>query len=72
MYLVDPLMPQVDIRLDLLIFSEQSGADIIAVEGKHPPVSAPLRDDLAFFLDEAPKVRKPYMHPLGDNLSDRH
>ena len=67
-----PLVPQVDIRLDLLSFGEQRGADIIGVEDEHPPVSAPLRNDLTLFLNEAPEVHKSHLHPLVDDLTDRH
>jgi hypothetical protein len=67
-----PLVPQVDVRLDLLSFREQSGAKVIGVEDKHPPVSAPLRNDFALILNEAPEVRKPHLHPLVDNLTDGH
>ena len=49
------LMPQVDIRLDFLPFRENYGAYIVGVEDYHPPVSEPLRNNLAFFLDEAPR-----------------
>ena len=52
-----PLMPQVDIRLDFLSFREHCGAYIIGVEDGHPPISMPLRNNLAFFLDEAPEMR---------------
>ena len=44
---VDPLVPQVDVRFHLLSFGEQCGADVIGVEDKHPPISAPLRNNLA-------------------------
>ena len=70
--MADLLVPQVHIRLNLLSFCKQSGADIIDIEDEHPPVSAPLRDYLAFFLDEAPKMHEPYVHPLDQDLSDRH
>ena len=42
------------------------------VEDKYPPVSVPLRNNMALFLDEAPKMREPDLHPLVDDLSDRH
>ena len=67
-----PLMPQVDIRLNFLSFHEQGGAYVIGVEDEHPPISAPLRNNLALFLDEAPKMRESNLNPLVDDLSDRH
>ena len=65
-----PLMPQVDIRLDFSSFREHGGAYVISVEDEHPPISAPLHNNLAFFLDEAPEMREPDLHPLVDDLSD--
>jgi hypothetical protein len=67
-----PLMPQVDIRLGSLSLHEQSGVGAIAgtVEDEHPPVSAPLRNNPAFILDEGSEVRKPNLHPMVDDLSD--
>ena len=53
-------------------FGEQSGADVICIEDEHPPFSASLHDDLAFFFDEAPEVVEPDLHPLIDDLADRH
>ena len=50
----NPLVPQVDVRFDLLPFRKHSGADIISVEDEHPYVSTPLRNYPALFLDEAP------------------
>ena len=67
-----PLMPQVDIRLDFLSFREHGGAYVIGVKDEHPPISAPLRNNLAFFLDKAPEMREPDLHPLVDDLSDRN
>ena len=67
-----PLVPQVDVRLGFLSLCECCGAALSGVEDEHPPISAPLRKNLAFFLDEAPEMRKPDLHPLVDNLSDRH
>ena len=68
-----PLVPQVDIRLGFLSFREQSGVGAIigAVEDKHPPVSAPSRNNPAFFLDEGSEVHEPNLHPLVQDLSDR-
>jgi hypothetical protein len=68
-----PLVPQVDIRLGFLSLREQSGVGAIAgtVEDEHPPISAPLRNNTAFFFDEGSEMRKPNLHPLVDNLSDR-
>ena len=48
-----PLVLYVDIRLDFLSLREHCGATVTGVEDKHPPVSAPLRNKSAFFLDEA-------------------
>ena len=45
-------------------FCKYSGSDLICFEDKHPPFSAPLCDDLAFFFDEAPEVRESDLHPL--------
>ena len=67
-----PLMPLVNIRLDFLSFREHCGANVIADDDEHPPIFAPLRNNLAFFLDEAPEMREPDLHPLVDDLSDRH
>jgi hypothetical protein len=68
-----PLVPQVDIRLGFLSHREQSGVGAIvgAVEDEHPPVSASSRDNPAFFFDEGSEVRKPNLHPLVDDFSDR-
>ena len=60
------------IRLDFFSFREHGGAYVIGVEDEHPPIFAPLRNNLAFFLDEAPEMREPYLHPLVDDLSDGH
>jgi hypothetical protein len=67
-----PLMPQVDIRLGSLSLREQSGVGAITgtVKDKHPPVSAPSRNNLAFIVDEGSEVRKPNLDPLVDDLSD--
>jgi hypothetical protein len=67
-----PVVPQVDIRLGFLPLCEQSsvGAIVSAVEDEHPPVSAPSRNNLAFFFDEGSEVRKPNLHPLVHDLSD--
>ena len=67
---VYPLMLGVDIRLDFLSFREHGGAYVIGVEDEHPPISVPWRNNLAFFLDEAPEMREPNLHPLVDDLSD--
>ena len=32
----------------------------------------PLHNDLAIFLDKAPKVGESDLHPLVDDLNDRH
>ena len=65
-----PLMTQVDIRLDFLSFPEHSGAYVIGVKDEHPPISAPLRNNVAFFLNEAPEMSEPDLDPLVDDLSD--
>ena len=67
-----PLVPQVDIRLGFLSPYEHCGATVSRVEDEHPPISAPLRNNTTFFLNEAPEVCKPDLHPLVDDLSDRH
>ena len=51
-------------------FCEHGGVYIISVEDEHPPISAPLRNNLAFFLDEAPEMCEPDLHPLVDDLPD--
>ena len=51
---------------------EHCGPTVSGVEDKHPPVSTPLRNNSAFFLDEAPEVCKIDLHPLVDDLSDRY
>jgi hypothetical protein len=68
-----PLVPQVDIRLGFLSLREQSGVESIVstVEDEHPPFSASSRNNPAFLLDESSEVRKPNLHPLVDDLSDR-
>ena len=54
-----------------LSFREHCGATLSGVEDEHPPVSAPLRNYTAFFLNEAPEVCKLDLYPLIDDLSDR-
>jgi hypothetical protein len=68
-----PLVPQVDIRLGFLSLREQSGVGSIVstVEDEHSPVSVSSRDNPAFLLDEGSEMRKPDLHPLFDDLSDR-
>jgi hypothetical protein len=68
-----PLVPQVDIQLGFLSLREQSGVGSIVstVEDKHPPVSASSRNNPAFLLDEGSEVRKPDLHPLVNDLSNR-
>ena len=65
-----PLMPQVDIRLDFLSFHEQGDANVIGVKDEHPPIYAPLCNNLALFLDEAPEICESNLHPLVDDLSE--
>ena len=65
-------MPQYDLGLDFLSFCEQGDTTVIGVEDEHLPVSAPLRNNLALFLNEAPKVRESHLHSLVDDLFDRH
>jgi hypothetical protein len=69
----DALVPQVDIRLGLLSLCEQStiGAIVRSVEDEHPPFSAPSRNNPAFLLYEGSEVRKPNLHALVYDLSDR-
>ena len=43
-----PLVPQVDVRLGFLSLREHCGAAVSGVEDEHPPVSAPLRNHMAF------------------------
>ena len=72
LHMAYPLMPQVNIRLKFLSFREQGGASVIGVEDEHPPIYAPLRNILALFVDEVPEIRESNLHPLVDDLSDRH
>ena len=65
-----PVMLQVDIRFEFLIFGEQCGANIICVEDGYPPFSTPLRNNLSLFLDEAPKVGERDLHTLVDDLTN--
>ena len=65
-----PLVPQVDVGYDFLSLCEHCGAPVSGVEDEHPPVSAPLRNHAAFFLDEAPEVCEPNLHPLVNDLPD--
>ena len=53
-------------------FREQSGPNVIRVEDEHPLVSAPLLDNLALILDEAPEMRESHLHSLIDDMSDQH
>ena len=68
--MVDPLMPQIDMRFNFLTFGKQRGADFIRVEDEHPLFSMPFRNNLALFLDEAPKVGKSSVHSLVINMAD--
>ena len=68
----DPLVPHVDVRFDLLSFIKHSVADVIRLEDKHPPFSAPLHNDFAFFFYEAAVVSEPNLHALIDDLFDRY
>jgi hypothetical protein len=69
----NPLVPQVDIRLGFLSLSEQSGvgAIISMVEDEYPLYSASSRSNPAFLLNDGSEVRKPNLHPLVNDLSDR-
>ena len=49
-----------------------SCANVIGVEDEHPPVSTPLRNNLALILNEAPEMHESILHPLVDDLPDRH
>ena len=69
---VNPLMPQVDIRFNFLSFGKHCGVNIVCVKDEHPPFSSPLHDDFPFFLDEATKVGEPDLHPLVDALFGRN
>jgi hypothetical protein len=68
-----PLVPQADIRLGFLSIREQSGVGAIVgmVEDEHPPVSTSSRNNPAFLPNEGSEVRKPDLHSLVDDLSDR-
>ena len=68
----ESLVPQVDTRFDILPIGEHSGIYVICFDDKHPLTSAPLRNNLAFFLYEPPKMSKSILHGLVDNLSNRH
>ena len=60
------------IRLDFFSFREHGGAYVIGVEDEHPPIFAPLRNNLALFLDKAFEMRELDLHPLVYDLSDGH
>ena len=68
--MAEPLVPKVDIRLDLLPFHKHCCSDFISVEDERPPFSMPLRNAFALFFDEAPEMRESNLHPLVDDLSD--
>ena len=69
-YVAEPLVPQVDIGLDLLSFRKHCGAHIIGFEDKHPPFTAPLCDDFAFFFDELAEMCESNLHPMVDDLTE--
>ena len=56
----------------LVPFRKHCSSDFICFEDKHPPFTMPLCDDLPFFLDEAVEVHESDLHPLVNNLSNRH
>ena len=68
--MAEPLVPHVDIRLDLLPFGKHSGADIIYLEDKHPLLLAPVHNNSTCFFDEAPEMSELDFHDLVDNLFD--
>ena len=70
--MAEPLVPQVDIRLDLLLFRKHNGAHVVGFEDKHPPFTTPLRDYLAFLFYEAVEMRESNLHTLVDDLNNRH
>ena len=70
--MAEPLVPKVDIRLDLLPFHKHCCSDFISVEDERPPFSAPLRKDFALFFDVATEMRESNLHPLVNDLSNLH
>ena len=70
--MVEPLLPQVDIRLNLLPFGKHNSAYIDALEDEHPPFTTPLCDDFSLLFDEVVLESKSNMHSLVDYLSNRH
>ena len=70
-YVANSLVPLVNLGFDLLSFCEHRGANIICLEDDHPPISTPMRDQPTFVLNEACVVIEPYLHSLGDHLSNR-
>ena len=68
--MVDPFVPQVDVGFDLFSLGKHRGAHVIHLEDEHPPFLVPIRDDLAFFFDEASEMSEPDLHSLVDDLTD--
>ena len=68
----NPLMPQVDVRLELVHFREHSGANIIGFEDEHSSIPVPFCNDSTFVLDEASMMSEPNLHTLIYDLTDRH
>ena len=67
-----PLMPQVNVLLNVFSFCKYDGANAIGVKEEHPPLFTPLRNNLALILNEAPEMHESILHPLVDDLPDRH
>ena len=53
-HVADPLMPQVDVRLDLLPFRKHNDAYMVGFEDNNPPFMASLCDYFVFLFYEAP------------------
>ena len=69
---VDLLVPQVDVRFDVLSFCKHQGTNTICFEDKHPPMSvSPVSSHYqsTLVLDEVVVVIKSDLHALINNMS---
>ena len=69
--IVELLVPQVDVRLNLLPFGKHNGVDVICFEDKHPPFSAPVCNNSVFFFNETHEMSESNLHAFVNNLFDR-
>ena len=70
--MTEPLVPQVNIRLDLFPFAKHSYANVIGLDDEHSPFMAPLCNDFAFLLDVALVMSELDLHALVEKLSDKY